>query len=236
MKGALKALAFLTPFGRAQVPSVGAVGWFPAVGLLIGAGLGGLWWVTDKAWPAAVAAVVVVMADLAATGMLHFDGLVDSGDGLIAPMDRDRRLVVMSDPGVGAFGLAAAAVMLLGRWAALATVKPAPLLLVGLWCLSRSVMTAVMATQPYARGQGLATAFAGRVPWWPALLGGLAALAAAMSWKPLAGGIAIAAAVGVGLAVVILARRRIGGYTGDVLGAAGVAAETAGLIVAAAKW
>src|SRR4051812_17036191 len=96
------AISFLTPLGGARSPSPSAWRWFP----LVGAGLGGLlgagWWAADRLWPRPVAAALVVAADLALTGLLHIDGLVDSADGLLPHLDRDRRLAVMSEPDVGA--------------------------------------------------------------------------------------------------------------------------------------
>jgi adenosylcobinamide-GDP ribazoletransferase len=252
------ALSFLTPFGGGRPPDPGTLDWFPEVGAAIGLALGGLWWATTKAWTAPVAAAVVVAADLAVTGLLHFDGLVDSADGLLPPLPRRRRLEVMADPGAGAFGVGAGAGTLLLRWAALAALRPGVVLLGGLWCLSRTVMAVVARTQPYARREGgLATAFsspaagpsadpsarppAPRPPvttrQWAALSGG-AVLAGALLlwWRPGPGAASGAAAVVAAGLVLLLARRRIGGYTGDVLGACGVLAETAGLLVAAARW
>jgi adenosylcobinamide-GDP ribazoletransferase len=138
---------------------------------------------------------------------------------------------------VGAFGVGVGSAALLLRWVALAALRPGVLLLGGLWCLSRTGMAIVSRTQPYARGPGgLAAAFEG-----PARLGLLAAglagaFALACGWRLAAGAAAAAAGLAAGGLVVLFARRRIGGYTGDVLGALGVVAETAGLIVAAAKW
>src|SRR5207244_10789980 len=86
-----RALAFLTPIGGAVPPSPDAVRWFPIAGLLIGLAVGGVWWGAAKFWPPAVAAALAVVADLALTGMLHFDGLVDSADGLVPPLPRRRR-------------------------------------------------------------------------------------------------------------------------------------------------
>ncbi len=97
-------------------------------------------------------------------------------------------------------------------------------------------MAAVLGTQPYARPGGLATAFRGSVPVAVPVAGAAAALACAMAWRPLAGGVSVAAAAVAAVAVTAFARRRIGGFTGDVLGAAGVVAETVGLVVAAARW
>jgi adenosylcobinamide-GDP ribazoletransferase len=169
--------------------------------------------------------------------MLHFDGLLDSADGLLAHLPRDRRLAVMSSPEIGAFGVATGLAVLLARWAAIATIRPAPLLLAGLWCCSRTLMAAVMRVVPYAReGGGLASAFLGGAVSIAVAVGGLAALLLAAGWRTVAGPVAVLAAAGSGAGVVLLARRKLGGFTGDVLGAAGVVAETVGLVVAVAKW
>jgi cobalamin 5'-phosphate synthase/cobalamin synthase len=238
MTGARRAVAFLTPLGGAVAPAPDALPWFPVVGLAIGGALGGLWWAAEQAWPPAVAAALVVAADLGLTGMLHFDGLVDSADGLLSHLDRPQRLNVMAAPDVGAFGIAIAGAVLLARWAALASIHPAPLLLAGLWCLSRTAMAVIATTQPYARAEGgLATAFLGRGRHTVALASAVAAaFVLAGLWKALPGPVSVAAAIVTAAGVAALARRRIGGFTGDVLGAAGLLAETVGLVVAAAKW
>lgn len=226
MSGARQAIAFLTPVGGAATPSPKALPWFPVVGAGIGAALGGVWWVAGELWPPVVAAAVVVAADLALTGLLHLDGLADSADGLLPHLPRERRLDVMAAPDVGAFGVGVAGAVLLLRWSALAVLRPDPALLAGLWCGSRTLMATVATTVPYARDEGLATAFLGGPLTWPIAVVGAV----------IAGVLAGVAAVGVlaGLLVVALAKRRVGGFTGDVLGAAGVVGETAGLLVAAA--
>ena len=229
MTGPRRALAFLTPFGGAAAPSPEAVAWFPAIGVALGLSLGGLWWAADRIWAPLVAAAVVVVADLAFTGLLHADGVVDSADGLLPHLDRERRLEVMATPEAGAFGVWAAVGAFALRWAALASLRPDPLLLAGLWCASRTSMAVTIARVPYARPGGLATAFGPRLSRPATFIGIPVALALA---GPVAAGFAFAAAA----AVVALARRRLGGFTGDVLGAAGVVAETTGLLVAAATW
>lgn len=203
----------------------------------MGLAIGGSWWAVAQEWPVPVVAALVVAIDLGLTGMLHFDGLLDSADGLLAHLEKERRLEVMSGPEVGAFALAVGVAVLLCRWASIASLRPAPLLVAGLWCASRTLMAAVMRVVPYARAEGgLATAFLGRAGVFSLVLGGAGALALAAGWKLLAGPVAVGAGVGAGIGVVLLARRKLGGFTGDVLGAAGVVAETVGLIVASAKW
>jgi len=238
--GARSALGLLTVVGGAQPPSPDAVVWFPVVGGLIGAALGLLWWGSAQLWSPVLAAAIVVAADVALTGMLHLDGLVDSADGLLAHMSRDRRLQVMREPTVGAFGVVTAVVVLVVRWAALASLHPSILLLCGLWALARTAMVVITAVVPPARPDSLASGFvstAHRTGLWLAGMAGTAGAAAALVvWHGIAGAASTAAAAVAAGAVAMLARRRVGGYTGDVLGAAGALAETVGLVVAAARW
>lgn len=233
-----RALAFLTPLpiGRTEPPDRGTLAWFPVVGALIGVALGGVWWGAERIWPAAVAAALVVAADLALTGMLHLDGLIDSADGLLPHLDRDRRLEVMATPDVGAFGVAIAVAVIGLRLTAIATTAPSVLLLAGIWCASRTAMAVIASTFRYQREGGLAGQVLGAA-WQPI---GLYGLVASVSLGAFAGGRPYEAAVGsvfIGAgAVAWFARRRIGGFTGDVLGAAGVIGETVALLVASAKW
>jgi adenosylcobinamide-GDP ribazoletransferase len=242
-----KALAFLTPFGGAAVPSSGTLDWFPVVGAAIGLAVGAVWWLAVRAWPPVAAAGVVVLSDVVLTGYLHLDGLADAADGLLPPMPRERRLEVMADPAVGAFGAVTLLVVLVLRFGAFASTAAAPLVVGALWCGSRTTMAVVARSVHYVRPGGLATAFvdvghdrtaahrrAGAVV--PGVVGGVLALGMAAAGRGVHGVAAVGAEV-VGAAVVVaFARRRIGGYTGDVLGAAGVVGETIGLLVLAAKW
>jgi adenosylcobinamide-GDP ribazoletransferase len=188
-----------------------------------------------------VAAAIVVVADLALTGLLHVDGLADSADGLLPPLDRARRLEVMAAPDTGAFGVAVVAVVVLLRWVALATVTPSVPLLAALWCASRTAMALTTLTQPYVGG-GLAAAFLPaaieRLPLALLVGGGgmFASVVLAGVWRVVAGVVAVAAGALAAALVVTFARRRVGGFTGDVLGATGMVSETVGLVVAAAKW
>jgi adenosylcobinamide-GDP ribazoletransferase len=228
------ALAFLTPLGRATTPGATTFSWFPVAGALLGLLLGLWWWLAGELTTPLLAAALVVVADLGLTGALHFDGLVDSADGLLPHLPRERRLAVLAEPATGAFGVAAGAGALLLRTAALAGFAgPRPLLLGALWSASRTSMAVIAHRLPYARPEGLASAFLdGRGP--AVLLAGGATLVLVLA--ALDGGAALAGLAAAALAaagVATLARRRLGGFTGDTLGAAGVVAETAGLVVAA---
>jgi adenosylcobinamide-GDP ribazoletransferase len=235
-RGLNAATSFLTPVGGAVAPSPRALVWFPVVGALIGTLVGGVWSFGARVWPLALAAALALAADLALTGMLHLDGLVDSADGLLAPMERERRLTVMADSGAGAFGVAAAIAVLLVRFGALAGRLPSVWLVAGLWCASRTVMAVALGRLPYARPGGLAESWRGGTVVLPALAGGALAVVLAVAGMGWPGVVAVAGVVAGGGAVLALGVRRIGGYTGDVLGAAGVVGETVGLVVAAARW
>jgi len=258
-----RALAFLTPFGGAADPAPGALDWFPVVGGAIGLTVGAVWWLAGRAWPTAAAAGIALASDAVLTGYLHLDGLADAGDGLLPPMSRQRRLEVMADPAVGAFGAITVVIVLVLRFGAFASTPAAPLVVGALWCGSRAAMAVVARCLRYARPGGLATAFvdattsgrdqsgfdggggegvavvrprrvAGAVV--PGLVGAILAVGMAIAGRG-AHGVAALGAELVGItAVVVLAQRRIGGFTGDVLGAAGVVGETLGLLVLAAKW
>jgi adenosylcobinamide-GDP ribazoletransferase len=231
-----RALSFLTPLAGPMTPSPAALPWFPVVGAGLGFAVGAVWWAAFRLWPPAVAAALVVAVDLGLTGMLHFDGLVDSADGLLPHLSAERRLEVMAEPTVGAFGIGAAGAALLLRMVAFASMRPSVLLVGGLWCASRTLMAVTVTRAPYARSDGLASAFMGSGSRPIAAEGVLSAVVLAALWRPIPGSVAVLLGLAAGIGVVRFAVRRLGGFTGDVLGAAGVVVETVGLVVAAAKW
>jgi adenosylcobinamide-GDP ribazoletransferase len=267
------AVAFLTPFGQTRggqttggqttggqttggqtpgdqsgpSPSPLTMTYFP----LVGAGIGGLvgltWWRARRLFPPLLSAALAVAADCAFTGALHLDGLADTADGLFAHVPTKDRLDIMAEPGVGSFAAVTLGVALATRLSALAALEPSPALLGALYCSSRSVMVIGSRSLPYARPEGLVSAFLPSTEGLPATEGrGQTDEALVAAWAGVAAALALASAVagrrgaaavvaGWGAAAVVLesARRRLGGYTGDVLGAAGVACETSGLVVAA---
>lgn len=239
-----RAVSFLTIFGSGSAPNESTLAWFPEVGALIGLALGGIWWLAAKVWSPIPTAAVVVVAELVITGMLHVDGLADAGDGLIAPLERHRRLEAMADPSIGAFGAITVSATLILRFAALTALRPAPLVLAGLWCASRTAMALIAITVPYARANGIVSNFLGsrvhgghrRATLMVSVCSGFVLAAVLVFPGPRGHGLA---ALGAELAViggvVVLSIRRIGGFTGDVLGAAGVVGETVGLLVLATR-
>jgi adenosylcobinamide-GDP ribazoletransferase len=211
---------------------------FPVVGAAIGAAAGLVFVVGDAVLPSVVAALLAVLAGILATGALHEDGLADSADGLGARGDRERRLEVMRDSRTGAFGVVALMFSVLLR---VACVAEAPSgwaglgALVAAAALSRGLIPALMQVLPPARADGL-----GAGAGTPDI--SVAAIAAGLGLIFTFAGLGTGAAVATvcaGLAVAAvaaLARRLLGGYTGDVLGAAQQAAEIAILVAAAGVW
>ena len=200
--------------------------------------MGAIWWGAGQLWASAVAATIAVAADLALTGALHVDGLADTADGVLPHLDRRRRLEVMAQPDVGAFAVATVVVTLVMRVTVLASMKPNVALVAAIWCASRTLMAVTARTIPYARaeGGGLASAFLGGSPVPVAAVGTACSIALGIVAMGVGGVVAVGAVAVAGAAVVAFARRRLGGFTGDVLGAAGVIGETVGLLVAAARW
>jgi adenosylcobinamide-GDP ribazoletransferase len=240
--GLLEAAAFLTAVGGAQAPTRAALPWFGVVGAFVGAAVGAVWWAGSRWWAVGVAAALALVADAALTGLLHLDGLADSGDGLLPPVGRAKRLEILRDPRSGAFGVVVVVLVLLLRWTALASSVPdaaAIAALASVWCTARVAMAVTAVTVPYARDQGLASAFRGPgASVVPVLAVGVpvALATAVIGHDPWLTGVLAVAATAIGAAAVVtFARARLGGFTGDVLGAAGVIGETLGLLVLAVQ-
>ncbi len=185
--------------------------------------------------PGVTAAMVLALGAIL-TGGLHEDGLSDTADGLFGGWTRERRLEIMKDSRVGSYGVLALLLVTLARWSALVTILAAGEIwaLVAAGALARAPMAALMAGLPNARGTGLSHA-TGRPPMDRVLAGiGIAVLVALV----FAGFAALPMIALVALASLWLARlalRRIGGQTGDILGAAEQLAEVACLAVLAAS-
>ncbi|WP_407493206.1 adenosylcobinamide-GDP ribazoletransferase [Pseudooceanicola sp. MF1-13] len=231
----------LTGFGlltRLPLPNHTArganAGWsWPLVGLVVGL-IG--WAVGFVAIAAGVAdplaAVLVVGALVMVTGGLHEDGLADTADGLWGGWTRERRLEIMRDSRIGSYGVIALVLVLLARVFAVFLVINAWVLpaLVAAAVLSRGVLPGVMALVSNAREDGLSRGV-GRPSL--AVSGVSAALAVVLGafcvgWSVVA---AVVAVLVVACGMALLARSRIGGQTGDILGAVQVLAEVAVLVV-----
>jgi len=240
----LLATALLTrlPVGLAA-PGDGAVAascWaFPLVGAGVGFIAGVVYLVAELVGLGALpSALLAVLAGAAATGALHEDGLADTADGFGGGSDRASKLAIMRDSRVGAYGVAALIFSIGLRVAALDALGDpihAGLALVGAHAASRGFLGQAMSRLPPAREDGLGAA-AGRPGRGVALVGAVIGVAIAISCLgPVRGAVAAALAALAVAATAALARRQIGGYTGDVLGAFQQIGEIVMLLVAAAQ-
>lgn len=254
MTALLAAIGLLTrvpvrrAFSESEVAS--AVAFYPLVGAAVGSMQLAVLWVAAvflpaqtaiaggaTRVPAGVLAVCLVALAVWITGALHLDGLADAADGFGGGRSREEVLTIMRDPRVGAYGAVAIALLLLVKVACLEALierRAAMVPLLAAPIAGRWAMAALGAWLPYARtGGGL-----GAVAGGPGGGRGLAVATASSVLLLVAagGGRAVAfGAVTAGLTTVaagLACRRRIGGFTGDTLGATGELAEAAVLLTA----
>jgi len=233
------AMAFLTviPVATPEGASGERLGraYFPAIGALLGL-VAGISYVLAAAVTSPLVAAVAAIAALAVlTGALHLDGLADATDGLFGGGDVARRLEVMRDSRVGSFGLVAVALVLLGDVAALATMSPARAIvaLVIAGAVSRWALLLVIAALPYIRESGLGVAAGGRHRLFDLVLGSaITVIVCVLDWRRAV--VAVVVALLIAAVVALIARRRIGGATGDVYGAIAELSQLGALVVFAA--
>lgn len=245
MRSLLAAIQFLTivPIPSRFQPDAHALrrglALFPAVGFLAGASLALADWGLGHIFPLLPASILVVILMLAVSGGFHMDGLADTADGFFSSRPRERILEIMKDSHIGPMGVIAIVCILLLKASALASVPchwhwrvVALMPLTG-----RCALILGMKLAPYARSQGgLASVFG--QPAWPIVAGSLLL-------PVLAGGLLLGTAGVLGAAMAMLAtyalsswsRRKIGGFTGDTLGAVCELAESVPALVAASwRW
>jgi adenosylcobinamide-GDP ribazoletransferase len=206
---------------------------------LVGAVVGGLAAAAGSAalaagLPMGVAAALVLATGAVMTGALHEDGLADSTDGLFGGWTRERRLEIMKDSHIGTYGTLALLLVALAKWSMIVDLlsQSAYGPIVAAAALSRAPMAVLMAALPNARDKGLSHSV-GR----PSLAAaGIAVVLALVLAAPLGGlaGAMVAGVIVASLWVALLARARIGGQTGDILGACQQMAELCALGIAAA--
>ena len=209
-----------------------AVWAYPLVGLILGGVASVIAWGASLLGLSPMLTAGLILTGLVLlTGAMHEDGLADTADGLWGGNDAARRLDIMKDSRIGAYGVLALILAMGLRWLGLAEVSLGGL--VAALIVSRAMMAPLMLALPHARASGLAHSF-GR-PDTGAVL--IAVLIAALGAIVLAGGpglVALILAGGVAWGVAALARARIGGQTGDILGATQICTEIAVLLTLAA--
>ena len=236
----LTALRFLTiiPVPGGQILSDEDMGrsmaLFPLIGLLIGLFLAGGRYVLGMIFPAPLADILVIAVLVVVTGALHLDGVADTIDGLVGGTDRERTLAIMRDSRIGSFGVVGLVIILMLKVVALIEIpdgmKGRALMLMPV--LGRWSAVQLAAWLDYARmGEGTGRAFARSTGRGESIIStGIAAVIAAGIFG-IEGMVMFLGIAVLTLCLGLFFRRRIGGVTGDVMGAACEMNEVAALIL-----
>lgn len=201
--------------------------WYPLVGLVIGAITWLAWDGANRVFPPWVASILTLIVWVLLTGGLHLDGLADCCDGLFVSASPERRLEVMKDPHLGAFGVIGLILVLMLKAAALTSApNPGILLAASLarWCVLPAAL--VPLARPSGMGADFAAGFRHSFIVWGAIIP--LAFAILLGFR---GVLAALAGLSAATLVLSLARSRIGGVTGDVFGMVVEIVETIVLIV-----
>lgn len=196
-----------------------AVGFYPLVGLLMGLALLAVNSLLALFVPSLLCAALILAIWIAMSGALHLDGFLDACDGILGGFTPVKRLEIMRDERVGAFGLAGGVLLLLIKFSALEALPDASAALVLIPTLSRWGMALAVIAYPYGRPQGLGRAIKDNAGWKELVLAtGVAGLAGwfTFQWMGLMAVVVTAATVAL-IAAFIL--KRIPGMTGDIYGA-----------------
>ena len=212
--------------------------YFPAVGALVGLFGAAAYGAVSLAFAPTFAAAAALAATVWLTGAFHEDALGDTFDGFGGGWQRDEVLRIMRDSRLGTYGTVALVLTLGARWTALASLAPAAVLgaLVGAHVLARWTALPLILWLPYVRETGTGKPFAasmtpGRLAAGSAVAVGLAALA--LGWALVPVGLTVVAVTVVG---GLYSRSKIGGMTGDVLGAVNGLSELAAYLVLLGDW
>ncbi|HWU83651.1 MAG TPA: adenosylcobinamide-GDP ribazoletransferase [Methylophilaceae bacterium] len=194
--------------------------YFPLVGLLVGAVAAASFGITMLFWPLELAVLASMVATILLTGAFHEDGLADAVDGLGGSFDKARALAIMQDSRIGSYGAIALVLGLLMKFEALIHIPP-PLLpgvLVVGHALSRFCALLVIYLQPYVRSEGKSKPLATTLSRKALAFGAIPGLLPLMLLTPRLL-LALLPVVIVWLWFSRKLKQRLGGYTGDCLGA-----------------
>lgn len=220
--------AFCAPLTR---PAAHAAWAYPLVGLVVaGVGVGIASLLGSLGLSAPVQALFVLLAGALVTGAMHEDGLADCTDGFWGGWTRERRLEIMKDSQIGTYGVIALVLSLVLRWQVItALIEGAGLAnaLITAAIVSRAAMVWVMVRLPPARDNGLSRHTG--TPPHAALGGALLIAGLAMLYSGAALALVVVCAL-LTFAIGMLARAKIGGQTGDVLGATQQVVEIGALL------
>ena len=192
-----------------------------------------------EVFPNYLSAAVLLVALIVANRGLHLDGLMDTCDGMFGGYTPDRRLEIMRDSRVGAFGIAAAVSLTLLKYGALVSLlgleqsgKEWALLLFPM--VSRWSMVAVLGAFPYVRDNGLGSPFHQGSAKWPMAIASVVAIISAVLLGGTAGAAMLVGATAIALLLGWAMASRLGGLTGDTYGAVNEVIEALALMAAVA--
>ena len=216
----------------------GSMAYYPLVGAIAGGIVALLYVAAGQAFPHAVCAALVLLGSIAITGALHVDGLLDTIDGIAGGQNKDDILRIMRDSHPGGIGMIGVAAFLIVKFAALSAINPSGIApaLIAAFIMGRWSLVFACHRFSYARtGQGKAKAFIGAVTNAQLAVATASMLILAVL---LAGfGRAIALFITAFLITILLGaflKKKIGGITGDTLGAQNELVEISSLLLMAA--
>lgn len=244
MKGFLAALQFLTiipvklKVGVSDNEMSSSAAWFPAVGLIVGIFLAFAYEALIRIFPVPVVCAFVLTLSEIVTGGLHIDGFIDTMDGIASGADRKRMLEIMHEGKPGALGIAAVILLFLSKFSLLLSLPngTAGISLVAMSVMSRASFVASAAFYPYARegSEGLGKMFIGRVKRPAAIIAAVTLLAAVIFIFRIKAFILLPAVAAAFIACNLYFKRKLGGVTGDTIGAVGEVIEVIVLAIVVA--
>ena len=195
-----------------------AVGWFPLVGVVLGLLLYGINHMAQLIFPVSVSAAITLFAWVMFTRAFHLDGFMDTCDGLFGGFTAERRLEIMKDSRMGAFGVAGGVLILLTQYAALSASTNLFVALILATTLGRWSSPLVIYWFPYAREDGLGIEMKRNVGWREVLLA--TSIMSITAWLVYGwpGFLFMVAAAAIGFLVAVYTLRLLPGLTGDIYG------------------
>ncbi|MGB4811643.1 MAG: adenosylcobinamide-GDP ribazoletransferase [Methylophilaceae bacterium] len=197
-----------------------AARFFPLVGILVGTVGALVFWLTNLLLPLNLAILLSMVATILLTGAFHEDGLADATDGLGGGFEREQVLTIMTDSRIGSYGAISLVLVLLTKYQALShqIVALIPVTLIAGHALSRFCAVYVMFTQRYVKVTGKSKPLATQISVQELILAGIFGLAPIIFFTPVYW-LALLPVAMVWYWFSTKIKTRIGGYTGDCLGA-----------------
>jgi len=242
LKGLITAIRTLTILpipGKDAANFSASLYWFALIGALLGSILYGLarliHYLSGDAWPQG-AAVIILLAGIVLTRGLHLDGLADFADAFWGTHQREKTLAIMKDSFVGAFGIVALVILLLTKWMALVRLfeSQQTVWIITSTIVSRSVMVELATVLPYPRETGTAKSFVDNAGIRHRLINAVLAIIFVVLISNLLGLLVLFGGWLFSRIFGFWCAHRVGGITGDLLGACCEMTET--LILFSLAW